>query len=52
MVVVTHAGVLRCVLAVILGIPLTQVFKVKLNFGQIIKLTISENMDFDELVLE
>ena len=51
-VVVTHAGVLRCVLAVILGIPLTQVFKVKLNFGQIIKLTISENMDFDELVLE
>ncbi len=41
-VVITHAGVMRLIASYYLNIPLIDIFNLRLNFGQIIELTISE----------
>ena len=45
--IITHSGIMRCLLSRYLKIPLNKVFRVKLNFGAIIKITL--HPDFEEV---
>ncbi len=36
--IVTHSGIIRCVLAHHLSIPLNKIFRLKINFGAVVKL--------------
>ena len=40
--VVTHAGVLRLIHSFVFDIPLTNIFRLKLNYGSIIRITLTE----------
>ncbi|MBS1548548.1 MAG: alpha-ribazole phosphatase [Bacteroidetes bacterium] len=46
-VIITHAGVIRCILALILNVPLEHVFKLKIHFGQVITMEINDNPALD-----
>lgn len=46
---VGHAGSLRCIWAYVLGIPLPQLMKLQLPFGQRYKLTLSPDPDFRQI---
>lgn len=48
--VVTHAGVMRCVWAHLVGIPLANIFKVKVDYGQIDQFTLQENSALDQWI--
>ena len=45
--VATHSGVIRCVWASLLQIPLAQIFKIHVGYGTALRLTLGENPDFD-----
>ena len=40
--IVTHAGVLRLIHSFVFDIPLTNIFRLKLNYGSIIRITLTE----------
>lgn len=42
--IVTHAGVIRVILSEILGFPLQNAFKIKLDYGKVSKIQISEGL--------
>ncbi|WP_430935119.1 alpha-ribazole phosphatase [Saccharicrinis sp. 156] len=44
---VTHSGIMRCLCSRYLHIPLSKVFRLKLNYGAVIKLTL--HSDFEEV---
>ncbi|TLX72647.1 alpha-ribazole phosphatase [Labilibacter sediminis] len=45
--IVTHSGVMRCLLSKFLHIPLDKIFRLKLNYGAVIKITLYP--DFEEV---
>lgn len=48
---VTHGGVIRCIWAYLLGIPLQNVFKITANYGQILHFNLGEHSDYDLMKL-
>ena len=46
---VCHAGVIRCIWAYLLGIPLGQVFKLGVGFGEILSFDLGREPSFDKL---
>ena len=48
--IVTHAGVLRCIWAYLLAIPLQNIFKINVALGEVLKIQINENKDLDKIV--
>lgn len=48
--IVTHAGVLRCVWAYLLNIPLQNIFKINVGLGEILSIKINQNKDFDKII--
>lgn len=48
--IVTHAGVMRCVWAYLLSIPLQNIFKINVALGEVLKIKLNENKDFDKIV--
>lgn len=44
LILITHAGVIRCILSFVLGIPLQNAFKLQIGYGKISKLTVSEKL--------
>ena len=47
--VVTHAGVIRCIWAYLLQIPLQQVFKINVGYGVPLRVQLGEYADSDQL---
>ena len=45
--ITTHAGVIRCVWASLLHIPLVQIFKINVGYGTILHIQLSDNPDHD-----
>jgi alpha-ribazole phosphatase len=43
----THAGVIRCVWAYLLQIPLAQIFKINVGYGKALKIHLGDNPDHD-----
>ena len=48
-VIVTHSGVIRCIWSLVLEIPLANIFKFPVDFGQVIVLHLNENKLFDSI---
>ncbi len=48
--VITHSGVIRCLLAHYLQIPLENIFRLKLHFACIVKILIHENFEEVEIM--
>ncbi len=48
--IVTHAGVLRCVWAYLLNIPLQNIFKINVGLGEVLSIKINQNKDFDKII--
>lgn len=48
-VIVTHAGVIRCLICYLLEIPLQNIFKLKVNYGQLYKIHVDIDRDLDSL---
>ena len=48
--IVTHAGVLRCVWAYLLNIPLQNIFKINVGLGEVLTIKINQNKDFDKII--
>jgi alpha-ribazole phosphatase len=46
---VTHAGVIRCIWAYLLGIPLQNIFKINVDYGQQLIIQLSTNPQFDSI---
>lgn len=44
---VTHAGVIRCIWAYLLSIPLSSIFKLKIGYGEPLRFTLAEQADAD-----
>jgi alpha-ribazole phosphatase len=47
--IVTHAGVIRCAWAHLLQVPLQQVFKLNVGYGVPLRIRLGEHADFDQL---
>ena len=45
--IVTHAGVIRCIWAHVLQIPLAQIFKIHVGYGTVLRCSLGENPDHD-----
>lgn len=45
--VATHSGVIRCIWASLLQIPLAQVFKIRIGYGTALRLDLGEHPDYD-----
>ena len=45
--VATHSGVIRCVWASLLQVPLAQIFKIHVGYGTALRLTLGQNPDYD-----
>ena len=45
--VISHSGVIRCIMAYILEIPLKNIFKLPIGFGNVYWAQISQNKDFN-----
>jgi alpha-ribazole phosphatase len=43
----THAGVMRCVWAYLLQIPLSQIFKVNVGYGKVLHIQLGDNPEHD-----
>lgn len=50
--IITHAGVIRCIYAYLLEIPLHNIFKIDLSYGAILHCKLSENKDWDKLMMD
>jgi alpha-ribazole phosphatase len=48
--IITHSGVIRCLLSRYLAIPLNKIFQLKINFGAVIKLTLHSNFEEVEII--
>ncbi|WP_075591374.1 alpha-ribazole phosphatase [Labilibacter marinus] len=48
--IVTHSGVIRCLLSRFLEIPLLKIFQLKLNYGAVVKLTLHSNFEEVEFI--
>ncbi|PKK38182.1 alpha-ribazole phosphatase [Siphonobacter sp. SORGH_AS_0500] len=48
--IVTHAGVLRCIWANLIGVPLPNIFKIKVDYGQVDQFTLHPNPALDQWV--
>jgi alpha-ribazole phosphatase len=48
--VCTSAGTIRCILAIILNLPLENIFKIKVDYGCIVQLHVEENAENDVLI--
>ncbi len=46
---VTHAGVMRCIWAYLLNIPLHNIFKIPVDFGQLLTIKMNEDPNFDSI---
>jgi alpha-ribazole phosphatase len=44
---VTHAGVIRCIWAYLLAIPLASIFKLKIGYGEPLRFTLAERAEAD-----
>ena len=44
---VTHAGVIRCVWAYMLDIPLQNIFKIPVDYGQVLSINLKKEKSFD-----
>jgi alpha-ribazole phosphatase len=49
--VVTHAGVIRCVWATLLQIPLRQIFKLNVGYGVPLRVQLGDHPDLDQLFI-
>ncbi len=49
-VIVTHAGVLRCIWSHLIGVPLSNIFKIKVDYGQVDQFILHENPALDQWV--
>ncbi len=49
--IVTHSGVMRCILANLMQIPLKNIFKLKLNYGAIIKVVVHDSFEEIEFII-
>lgn len=47
--IVTHAGVIRCMLCYLLQIPLKNVFKVKVEYGQVFEIYLDKESPLDQI---
>lgn len=47
---VTHAGVVRCIWAYLLDIPLENIFKIPINYGEGMVFKLGEVKEFDQIV--
>ena len=45
--IATHSGVIRCIWASLLEIPLAQVFKIHVGYGSALRLTLGDHSDYD-----
>lgn len=50
-VIITHAGVIRSALSYLLSIPLAETFKMQFDYGFLIKTTLSETKQMDQVFL-
>lgn len=48
--IISHAGVIRCICAMILGVPLYNIFKLSVQHGQIIKIKLGQQASNDLLI--
>jgi alpha-ribazole phosphatase len=48
--IITHAGVIRCVWSYLLEVPLKNVFKIPVKHGEFFVCKITENKDYDSIV--
>ena len=48
-VLVTHAGVIRCIWAYLLDIPLHNVFKIPVDYDSVLRFKLGENPLFDSI---
>jgi alpha-ribazole phosphatase len=46
---ITHAGVIRCLCAYILEMPLTNIFKIPVDYGQLLIINLSTEHKFDSI---
>ncbi len=46
--IVTHAGVLRCIWAHLVGVPLANIFKIRVDYGQVDQFMLQENSALDQ----
>lgn len=47
--IVTHAGVIRCIWAIILDIPLHNIFKISVDYGSGIKINLNKDSALDQI---
>lgn len=47
--IVTHAGIIRCCWAYLLGIPLQNIFKITVGYGEVLTFNLAENPAFDSI---
>lgn len=47
--IVTHAGVIRCIWAIILDIPLQHIFKISVDYGSGIKINLNKDSALDQI---
>ncbi|MCX2450183.1 alpha-ribazole phosphatase [Pedobacter sp. PLR] len=47
--IVTHAGVIRCIWAIILDIPLRNIFKISVDYGSGIKINLNKDSALDQI---
>lgn len=50
--IASHAGVIRCVWSYLLGIPLSQIFKINVGYGTVLHFQLGDNPDHDALLVE
>jgi len=48
--IVSHSGIIRCLLAKFLEIPLDKIFRLKINYGAVIKITINKKFEEVEII--
>lgn len=48
--VICHAGVIRCTWAYLLNIPLNQVFKIPVGFGEVMKIHLGDKPELDAIL--
>lgn len=48
--IITHAGVIRCIWAYILEIPLKNIFKIPVGFGEVLKIKVSADNNFTTII--
>jgi alpha-ribazole phosphatase len=48
--IISHAGVIRCVWAYLLKIPLDQIFKIPVEYGEVFSFKLNRNPSFDKII--